>query len=350
MPSDRDWQEGRPEDVALDADTLTAVVGWLDSVPGSNVHSIVVARRGRLVFERYRKGPDERWREPLAGVEHGPAVMHDLRSVTKCITGLLVGKALETGAIPDIDTPVFDYFGEYADLRTADKARIRIRHLLEMSAGLDWNENVPATDPANGEIKLWRADDHLRAALEPDVVSSPGYSWTYSGGCSELLGAIVQKATGMSLDSFARETLFDPLGIRDMEWLQHRDGRPSASGGLRLYSPDLAKIGQVAACGGRWNGEAIVPGTWIEDSLVPKIGAADRLYFYGYHWWLGRSLVSHREILWAAGIGLGGQRLFVVPELELSVVVTAGHYNDGMQGWLPLVILNKFVLPSVVGF
>ena len=350
MPSDRDWQEGRPSDVALDAGTLSAVTGWLDSVRNSNVHSIVVARKGRLVFERYRKGHDERWREPLTEVEHGPAVKHDLRSVTKCITGLLVGEALESGAIPDLDVPVFDFLPEYADLRTTDKAQIRIRHLLEMSAGLDWDENVPATDPANGEIRLWRADDHLRAALEPDVVFAPGAHWAYSGGCSELLGAIVQKATGMSLDTFAGETLFEPLGIRDTEWLQHRDGRPSASGGLRMRSRDLAKLGQLAACGGLWNGEAIVPASWIEDALAPKIGAADRLFFYGYHWWLGRSLISRREIRWAAGIGLGGQRLFVVPELELSVVVTAGHYDDGMQTWLPLVILNRFVLPSFVEF
>ena len=346
--SDRDWQEGQPGDVSVDSDILSAVVGWLDSVRNSNVHSIVVARKGRLVFERYRKGPDERWREPLADMRQGPAVKHDLRSVTKCITGLLVGKALDSGAIPDLDVPVFDFFPEYADLRTIDKAQIRVRHLLEMSAGLDWDEDVPATDPANGEIRLWRADDHLRAALEPDVLFEPGAHWTYSGGCSELLGAIIQKATGTSLDRFAGETLFEPLGIRDIDWLPHRDGRPSASGGLRLCSPDLAKIGQLAACGGRWNGDAVIASSWIEDSFAPKIGAADRLFFYGYHWWLGRSLVSRREIRWAAGIGLGGQRLFVVPELELSVVVTAGHYNDAMQSWLPMVILNRFILPSVM--
>jgi CubicO group peptidase (beta-lactamase class C family) len=90
-----------------------------------------------------------------------------------------------------------------------------------------------------------------------------------------------------------------------------------------------------------------MPAQWIDDSVAPQIGAADRLYFYGYQWWLGRPLSAGKEITWAAGIGLGGQRLYVIPSLELSVVVTAGHYADDIQGWLPLVILNRYVLPAV---
>src|SRR5262249_32679920 len=160
------------------------------------------------------------------------AVRHDLRSATKSVTGLLAGIALERKHLPGLDARVLDYFAEYPDLRTPEKVRITVRHLLTMSAGLDWDENVPISDPHPGARRMWRTADHLRVALEPPTVAPPGEVWNYSGGSSELLGAILRKTTGQPLDAFARETLFAPLGIEDVEWLQHADGTPSASGGL----------------------------------------------------------------------------------------------------------------------
>jgi CubicO group peptidase (beta-lactamase class C family) len=197
-------------------------------------------------------------------------------------------------------------------------------------------------------MRMWRSGDHLRTALEPRVVVPPGVDWNYSGGCTELLSAILHRATGKPIDQFAREVLFEPLQITDVEWAQHADNRPSAPGGIRMRSRDLAKIGQLVATRGLWQGRQIVPAQWIDDSIAPQIGAADRLYFYGYQWWLGRSLIARKELSWAAGIGLGGQRLYILPSLELVTVVTAGHYSDGMQAWLPLLILNRYVLPAVL--
>jgi CubicO group peptidase (beta-lactamase class C family) len=342
------WTTSPLEAVDLDSRTLCAVVDWLDGLSNSNVHSILVARHGALVFEHYRRGPDERWRTALPDAMHGPETKHDLRSITKSITGLLVGIALERKLIPCLDEPVFAYLPEYADLRTPEKERIQLRHLLNLSAGLDWDENVPDSDPRHGEMRMWRSGDHLRTALEPPIVTAPGLDWNYSGGCTELLGAVLRKATGKPIDEFAREALFEPLQITDVEWARHADNSPSASGGLRMRSRDLAKLGQlVVARRGLWQGRQIMPAQWIDDSVAPQIGAADRLYFYGYQWWLGRSLSAGKEITWAAGIGLGGQRLYVIPSLELSVVVTAGHYADDIQGWLPLVVLNRYVLPAV---
>jgi CubicO group peptidase (beta-lactamase class C family) len=340
------WATASPAAVGLDGDRLGAVVDWLDRLPGANLHSLLVARRGALAFEHYRKGTDEGGRDWPPDAQDGGAVKHALRSATKSMTGLLAGIALARKHIQDLDAPVLEWFPEYADLRTPEKARVTVRHLLTMSAGLEWDENVPIIDPRHGEMRMWRTDDHLRVALEPPMVAAPGELWNYSGGCSELIGAILRKTTGQPLDAFARDTLFAPLGIDDVAWVQHADGSPSASGGLHLRSRDLAKIGQVVAARGQWNGRAIVPTRWIEESIAPQIGAGDRLFFYGYHWWLGRSLIDRQEVTWAAAIGFGGQRLFVVPSRDLVVVITAGHYADGMQAWLPLVILNRFVLPA----
>src|SRR5262249_682596 len=138
-----------------------------------------------------------------------------------------------------------------------------------------------------------------------------------------------------------------PLQIADTEWLPHVDGSPSASGGLRMRARDFAKVGQLVAGRGQWNGREIVPVQWIEDSITPQIGAADRLFFHGYHWWLGRWLIDRKELTWASAVGFGGQRLYVLPSLDLVVAITAGHYADTMQAWLPLVILNRYVLPAV---
>lgn len=347
MHPDDSWSVAEPDSLGLDDTQLQSLAGWLDRLPGCNVHAVVVARNGALAFECYRNGDDEKWRKPIKAATHGPGTKHDLRSATKSILGLLVGIAVGEGAVSSLDEPIFAYFSEYSALRTPAKDRILLRHLLTMSAGFAWDENLPADNPDNGEMRMWRSSDYLRTALEPDVVDEPGANWNYNGGCSELLGAMLVRASGVPMEDYARDKLFEPLGIGDVEWLRHANGGASVSGGLRMRARDLAKVGQLVAARGRWQGRQVVPAWWIDESLTPQIGASDRLFFYGYHWWLGRSLLERREVAWAAGIGLGGQRLFVVPSLGLSVAIAAGHYGDAMQTWVPLVILNRFVLPAV---
>jgi CubicO group peptidase (beta-lactamase class C family) len=332
------WSISTPDAAGLDPDRLRAVVGWLDALDGANVHSILVVRRGSIAFEHYRG---------TANQPQGPDVRHDLRSVTKVVTGLLVGAALEKGYELSLDAAIFSFFPEYADLRTPVKDRILVRHVLTMSAGLAWDENVAISNPNHGEVRLWHSADRIRTALEPACVAPPGAEWNYSGGSTEILGAILQKATGKPLDELAHELLLGPLDIMDVEWIRHRDASPSASGGLHMRPRDLAKIGLLVANHGAWRGRSLIAADWIREGTSPQIGASDRLFFYGYHWWLGRSLVERKEVTWAAGIGLGGQRLFFVPAYDLVVVMTAGHYEDAMQAWVPLVILNRFILRAV---
>ncbi len=344
------WRLSTPEAAGLDRRRLCSVIDWLDGFPQANIHSILVVRRGELVFEHYRKGPDQRWGRPLGEVVHGPDVKHDLRSVTKSVIALLVGITLDRKLIPSLDQPVFEYFPEYADLRTPEKDRILLRHLLTMSAGLEWDEYRPYTDPQNSQIQMIRSPDRYRFALDRRVVAPSGQVWNYSGGCTELLGAVIRKAAARPLDQVAREFLFDPLGITDIAWTGYPNSDiPSAAGGLRLRARDLAKIGQLVLQRGQWDGRQVVPAHWIDEATAPQIGPADRPYFYGYQWWLGRSLINRRELPWVAGIGLGGQRVFVVPALDLVAVVTAGLYNDAKQSWVPLLILNRYLLAAVMG-
>jgi len=260
---------------------------------------------------------------------------------------LLLGIALDRKLINGIDESIINWFPQYPDLRIPEKERITLRHLLTMSAGLEWNESVPFTDPRNSEMRMLRAADQYRYVLEQPIVAPGGKIWNYNSGGTLLLEAVIAKAADGALDDVASEFLFRPLGITDYAWTKNlKSGIPEV-GGLRLRSRDLAKIGQLVLSGGNWNGRQIVSQKWVKESTAARLGPADLTYFYGYQWWLGRSLVEGREVPWVCAMGHGGQRIFAVPSLDLVTVVTAGLYADAINGRLPLVIFNRYVLAAV---
>jgi CubicO group peptidase (beta-lactamase class C family) len=242
---------------------------------------------------------------------------------------------------------LIDWFPQYSDLRSPAKERISLRHLLTMSAGLEWNENVPFSDPKNSAMRLLCSADQCRYVLEQPVVAPGGQIWNYNSGCTLLLEAVLAKAAGVALDDVARELLFEPLGITDFAWTKNLKSGILEWGGLRLRSRDLAKIGQLVLNDGHWNGRQIVSQKWVKESTSAHIGPAHLTYFYGYQWWLGRSLIEGREVPWICAMGHGGQRIFAVPALDLVTVVTAGLYADAINGLLPLIIFNRFVLGAV---
>ena len=161
-----DWTITNPESAGLRSEPLRGLIEWLDGFGQANIHSILVVRHGRLLFEHYRPGEDQCWGEPLGNVAHGPKSKHDLRSVTKSVISLLFGITLDRKLIKDIDEAIIDWFPEYSDLRTPEKERISLHHLLMMSAGLEWNEYVPFTDPKNSEMRMLASADQYRYALE----------------------------------------------------------------------------------------------------------------------------------------------------------------------------------------
>jgi len=216
---------------------------------------------------------------------------------------------------------------------------------------LRWDENLPWTDPRNDEPHLWKDPEPLRYILGKPIAEPPNTVWNYNGGGTDLLGVIIERISGEPFDDFAREALFQPLGIVDWEWGRYENGRLSPAAGLRLRPRDAAKIGQVVLNHGNWSGQEIVPATWIEQSIVPRfqaIGYFGGLFFYGYQWWLGRTLSRDQEVTWIAAVGLGGQRVFIIPNLDLVVMTTAGLYTNPRQGNASLDILYRFVIPSVL--
>ena len=345
---DDGWTVATPPEVGLDATRLSRLDKFLRQWPQRNVHAVVIARRGKLVFERYFRGRERRWMEWSDPVEFSPTKKHDIRSISKSVTSLLIGVAISEDRFPSLDSPVIDYFPEYADLRTLKNGRITFRHLLTMSHGLRWDESRAWKSQANNERGLLEAKDPSRYVLEQPMALPPGASFNYSGGATTLLGAALAKAVGQTLEVYAREKLFEPLGITDFEWLEFtKSAEVAAFAGLRLRPRDLAKLGQLVADHGRWNGKQLVPAWWIVESTKPHVNAeGPAAMYYGYQWWLGRSLLNGHEFTWTAGYGSGGQRLFIVPGLDLVVVVNAFNFRH----YISNAILNRFVMPAVTDY
>ena len=341
------WTLAAQAEVGLDAAKLCELDSFIAQWPEANIHAVVVVRNGKLVMERYFAGEDERWGDQLGRVTYGPEVKHDLRSISKSVTSLLVGIARSEGKFPALDSPVFDAFPDYADLRTPEKARITFRDLLTMSSGLAWDENRPWNDPRNNEAGMMLAPDPFRYILSQPVAHPAGTVYAYSGGGTSLLGETLVRSTGQSLRNYARTKLFAPIDAPDFEWLDAgANGKLGAFGSLRLRPRDAAKLGRLLLTDGQWNGKQVLPAGWAAESIKPRLNG-EGLYFYGYQWWLGRSFRNVAQLDWAAGVGLGGQRLYVVPALDLVVMINAGHYRDSLQGVIPAGIFNRIVLPAV---
>jgi len=150
---------------------------------GEHVHAVLVVRHGTLVFEQYFSGSDEAWGRPIGNIAFGPEVRHDERSATKSIIALLLGIAIDHGLIKGIDEPLLSFFPEYADLRTPEKERITLGHLVTMSAGLEWHElDIPYTSAANSEIRMELSGDPYRFVLEQPVGAAGGNLELQFGG------------------------------------------------------------------------------------------------------------------------------------------------------------------------
>jgi len=331
--------------MAVGLDEATIVAGTDQILTGTypGLRSLLVLRHNTLVYENYFSAP---------GAAQDAAVLQDLRSVTKTVVGLMVLMAHAQGAIPTLDQPIFEFFPEYSVYAIDGKANITIRHLLTMTAGLEWNEDISYLDPANTERRMQLAPDALAFVLSRPLTAAPGSTFAYCGGCSHLLAEIVRRSTGSPVDDYAAQHLFTPLGITSFAWAKATgDGLPYGFSGLRLRSLDLAKIGLLLMNTGQWEGTQLIPAALVSDALSEHVvvtpeDAAGDILGYGYQVWRFSFVEGGRREELTQMSGNGGQAVFMSDQDDLLVVITAGNFDRTVEN-SSLAFYLDYIYPAV---
>lgn len=331
--------DGLPVDAmynnGMDTGRIVALTKLILADKYPNIHSMLIIRRGKLIYENYFAGEDEvHGGTPVGYVNHTIDDLHDCRSISKSFTSACIGIAVRHGYIKSIDEPIFPYFKEYAKYFDPGKRKITIRNLLTMTSGLEWNEKISYRDSDNSETQMDRSDDPISFILSRKLTSVPGTVWNYSGASATLLGEILRKATGERLDKFAGKNLFAPLGIGKYTW----DSMPlqkdvtAAAWGLRLRSRDLAKFGLLYMNYGRWGNTQILDTDWVKHSLNTEVSRPSEKpnipEGYGFQFWVGFiDEGSHYKTDLPHADGNGGQNIFFWRSMDILLVFTGGNYN-----------------------
>lgn len=354
-----DWPRVIPGAVGLDPAALDALDADFRNGVVPLVDSFLVLRCGSLAYERryahdyaaiYAKearevgplnphltGPYNYFDPAWHPYWHGGAA-HTMQSITKSVTSATIGAAILHGDFKaSLDTPVLHWFDptrvKHIDAR---KRAMTLRHLLTMSSGLDWNEDLPYADPRNAASAMEATRDWVAYVIDRPMAYDPGTHFAYSSGVSELLAHIFRKETGQDLEDYARNHLFVPLGIHEYHWKRSPLGEVDSEGGLFLPDYELAKIGELYRHLGMWHGDSLISAEWVRDSVTPRADPGGG-FRYGYQWWLVPYGDESRRA-WS-GLGFGGQYVFVMPEDGLVVVTTAWNILD--PKYYEQVVLKK---------
>jgi CubicO group peptidase (beta-lactamase class C family) len=259
--------------------------------------------------------------------------LHTLQSVTKSVTSAVLGIAMDEGFIPGgVNTPAMSWFEDYApDMTEEWRREMTLEDLLTMRSGIDWNEMISYGDATNSCILMEDSDTWIQFIIDQPMREEPGTKFDYNSGASVLIGKIVREATGRRIDDYAREKLFEPLGITDFYWKITPDGECDTEGGLYLSAHDLARIAQLFLQDGVWNGERIVSEEWVTASITPHVEdvAPDNPMNdqgYGYQWWIAQHEDGEARLF--QGSGYGGQFPVVVPEHDMVMVFNAWNIHD----------------------
>jgi CubicO group peptidase (beta-lactamase class C family) len=329
-----EWQTAAPDAHGIDPGGLQATQDHLiDNYP--TITSLLVARGGVLVHEWYATGDAD--------------TLRNTKSATKSVLSMLVGIALDAGDLGGLDDTLADLLpARMAGLDDRRKRAITVRDLLTMRSGLAWEEWRGST------LQMTASPDWVRFVLHRPLEREPGTQHNYSTGDSQLLAAALQRATGMSPLEYADMMLFLPLGIERRAWPADPQGITIGGAELALRARDLARLGHLYLNQGRWGDEQIVPAAWVRDSVhahanvVPQATDDCPRLDYGYLWWL-RQQGEYDSFM---AVGYGGQYIYVVPALDLVVVMTGTvqdvprHFADNRM-LCQFNLVQDFIVPAV---
>jgi CubicO group peptidase (beta-lactamase class C family) len=308
------------------------------------ITSVLVLVDGKLAYEAYFNGADAK-------------TLHDVRSASKTIVGMLIGQAIARGKLSGVEARLAEFFPDRLPGKNPDprKLKVTVEDLLTMSSLLECDDNNEYS--SGNEERMYVTEDWLGFFLDLPIKGfapwatkpqdSPfGRSFSYCTAGVFTLGQVVQKATGKPVPDFAREVLFAPLGIDEVQWQLSPLGLAQTGGGLRIRSRDLAKLGQLYLDGGRWRGRAVILPEWVKTSTAAHVQATDT-DTYGYLWWRRDFVAGGRTFPAFYMAGNGGNKVVVVPEARLVAVLTSTNYNTRGMHQQTDKILTDYLLAAL---
>jgi CubicO group peptidase (beta-lactamase class C family) len=302
----REWLTSTPEEQGMDSSSLAKVVGYGAS---HSFDSLLVVRHGRIVTEAYCA--------PYAG-----DVPHQIFSSTKAVTGTLLGMAYKDGLLDRLDHPMLDFFADRHVANVDDRKKaITVQNLLDMTSGLDWDQGFEGGKQQSMK-DVYRSSNWTQFILDRPMAHAPGEVYVYSNGNPDLISAIITRLTGRLAEDYARQRLFDPLGIKDWHWNHDPRGLTIGNGMLFLLPRDMAKIGYLYLHHGEWEGRELLPPGWadvLNHAIVNMHASYDPNQSYSNFFWV----FPDKRVYMANG--KNGQLIVVFPDLDIVVVTTARH-------------------------
>jgi CubicO group peptidase (beta-lactamase class C family) len=335
------WRTANARDVGMQQQKIDEISSRIRSGQLGDVDGLVVVRRGYVILEQYANG---------SSATH----VHEMQSVTKSVTSLIMGIAVDQGEISSVTGKALAWFPEYPAFANPDprKNDITLKQLLSMTSGLDFYEAPYAGSPLQQLNDS--GGDWLRIIFDQPMNATPGERWQYNSGGVISLGGVIYNATGLSADVFARQHLFDPLGIGTTYWFKgNPNGLPHMAGGLGMRTSDLARLGYLVLRKGKWGDRQVVSEAWLRESTAHHVRNprtfGSHPTDYGYLWWL-LPLDNRAGGEWDSDIitasGAKGQWLFIIPRHDIVVAATSSA--AGFTGFLdPVELLYNYVLPAV---
>ena len=338
------WTTASAESVKLSATRLQAMESAIRSGGFKRITSVLIARQGKLVYEAYFD-------------DSGASGFRNTRSATKTVTSMLVGIAIDKGLLPGVDAPVMRFFPEKQPVQNPDprKEKITVEDFLTMSSLLECNDNNQFS--RGHEERMYLIEDYVKFTLDLPVKGFPGWaqkpqdspygrSYSYCTAGVATLGAVLARASKMTVQEFAAKNLFAPLGIQKTQWQITPSGLAMTGGGLGLQSRDYLKLGQLYANRGVWNGSRIISESWVKASIQPHAQVDDQTE-YGYLWWLKAFKSNDKKFPAYLMQGNGGNKVLVFPESDMVVVITATNYNARDAHELSDRLLSEYILASI---
>jgi CubicO group peptidase (beta-lactamase class C family) len=304
------WPTSTPEAQGMSSQELTGLVNFgIDN----GFDSLLVTRHGKVVAEAYYA--------PFA-----PRLRHRINSATKAVVGSLIGIALKEGLIKSLDQPLIDFLPDRQSAKPDERFKaVTLRHLLDMTSGIDWDEPLSNAIPAS-LFEMERSRDWVQYVLDRGMARDPGATFEYNSGATHLLSAVLSKATGKRAEDYAREKLFGPLGITDFQWRRDPQGVSTGGYGLYLLPGDMAKLGLFWLHDGVWQGKRLLPAGWIDAARQGRVDMPFPGLRYANLFW---SIPSQDAFM---AVGFDRQLIVMLPKLDIVAAFTGAKRYSNADG------------------